>query len=319
MTVPDSSDMSRALLVLCGPTAVGKTRLALDLAERFDGEIISADSRQVYRLMDIGTAKPTVEEQQRVRHHLLDVVWPDEDFHVARFMALADQAVQDIRGRGKLPILAGGTGLYIRALTEGLLDAPGADPELRMALHERAQRQGTAVLHGELADIDPDSAARLHPNDLVRVIRALEVFQQSGRPLSEMQQEHGFRNQRYHTLKVGLICDREALYQRIDRRAALMFEHGLMDEAEQICQAGYDPTLKILKTIGYRQAFAVLRGEMSLEQGLDDLKRSTRRYAKQQLTWFRKDKSIIWLESSSDFVTIHKLIENFHVIRQRSG
>jgi len=319
MNVPDTSEMTWVLPVLCGPTAVGKTSLALDLAEHVAGEIISADSRQVYRLMDVGTAKPTVEEQQRVRHHLIDVVWPDEGFHVARFIALADQAVNDIRGRGKLPILVGGTGLYIRALTEGLLDAPGADPVLRKALHERAQREGTSGLHAELAGVDPESAARLHPNDLVRVIRALEVYQQSGRTLSEMQQEHGFKSHRYHTLKIGLTCDREVLYERIDRRAELMFENGLLDEAAQIRQAGYDPTLKILKTIGYRQAFAVLRGELSTEQALDDLKRSTRRYAKQQLTWFRQDKSIIWLESSSDFVTIHKLIENFHVIKKRSG
>jgi len=312
--VPDNSDTRPTLTIICGPTAVGKTELTLALAERFDGEIISADSRQVYRLMDIGTAKPTKDDQQQVRHHLIDVVWPNEAFNAACFIALAEAAMQSIRQRNKRPFLAGGTGLYIKALTEGLLDAPGADPELRKRLHDRAEQEGSQALHTELAKVDPQSAARLHANDLVRIVRALEVFRQSGRPLSALQDEHGFNSGYYRTLKIGLTCARETLYERIDRRAEAMFRQGLIEEADQILQAGYDPELKIFKTIGYRQAFALLRGEISRAEALDDLKRSTRRYAKQQITWFRKDKSIIWLESSSDFVTIHKLIEDFHVI-----
>ena len=312
--MPDNSDTRPTLTIICGPTAVGKTELTLALAERFDGEIISADSRQVYRLMDIGTAKPTKADQQQVRHHLIDVVWPNEAFNAARFIALAEAAMQSIRQRNKRPFLAGGTGLYIKALTEGLLDAPGADPELRKRLHDRAEQEGSQALHTELAKVDPQSAARLHANDLVRIVRALEVFRQSGRPLSALQDEHGFNSGHYRTLKIGLTCARETLYERIDRRAEAMFRQGLIEEAEQILQAGYDPDLKIFKTIGYRQAFALLRGEISRAEALDDLKRSTRRYAKQQITWFRKDKSIIWLESSSDFVTIQKLIEDFHVI-----
>ena len=312
--MPDNTDTRPALTVICGPTAVGKTALTLALAERFDGEIISADSRQVYRLMDIGTAKPTRDEQLLVRHHLIDVVWPDEEFNAARYIALAEAAMQSIRQRNKRPFLAGGTGLYIKALTEGLLDAPGADPDLRKRLHGRAEQEGSGALHAELARVDPESAARLHPNDLVRIVRALEVFCQSGRTLSTLQDEHGFKSGLYRTLKIGLSCARETLYERIDRRSEAMFRQGLLEEAEQILQAGYDPELKIFKTIGYRQAFALLRGEMSRAEAVDDLKRSTKRYAKQQITWFRKDKSIIWLESSSDFVTIHKLIEDFHVI-----
>jgi len=306
--------MRPALTVICGPTAVGKTELALALAESFDGEIISADSRQVYRLMDIGTAKPTLKEQQRVRHHLIDVVWPNQEFHAARFITLAEAALLDIHHRNKQPFLVGGTGLYIRALTEGLLNAPGADPDLRKRLHARAEHEGSEVLHAELAAIDPESAARLHPNDLIRIVRALEVFHQSGRPLSQLQNEHGFNTEHYRTLKIGLTCEREILYDRIDRRSEAMFQKGLLEEAEQILQAGYDPGLKIFRTIGYRQAFAFLRGEITRDEAVEDLKRCTRRYAKQQVTWFRKDKSIIWLESSSDFVTIQKLIENFHAI-----
>jgi tRNA dimethylallyltransferase len=312
--VPDHPDKRPTLTVICGPTAVGKTELALALAERCDGEIVSADSRQVYRLMDIGTAKPTHDQQQQVRHHLIDVVWPDEEFHAARYVELAEAAVQGIRLQGKHPVLVGGTGLYIKALTDGLLDAPGADPELRKRLHAQAKGEGSDALHAELAKVDPESAARLHPNDLVRVVRALEVFHQTGKPLSRLQDEHGFRTGGYRTLKIGLNCERETLYERIDQRSEAMFRQGLLEEAEHLLRAGYDPDLKIFRTIGYRQAFAVLRGEMPRAEALDDLKRSTRRYAKQQITWFRKDKSIIWLESSGDFDTIHKLFENFHVI-----
>jgi len=306
--------MRPALTVICGPTAVGKTELALALAEFFNGEIISADSRQVYRLMDIGTAKPSPEEQQRVRHHLIDEVWPNEGFHAARYVTLAGAAIQETLRYNKRPFLVGGTGLYIKALTEGLLDAPGADPQLRKRLHDRAEQEGSEILHAELARLDPDSATRLHPNDLIRIVRALEVFHQSGRPLSELQNEHRFNADHYRTLKIGLTCNREILYDRIDRRSEAMFQNGLLEEAEKILQAGYDPGLKIFRTIGYRQAFALLRDEITPEEAVEDLKRSTRRYAKQQITWFRKDKSIIWLESSSDFVTIQKLIENFHAI-----
>lgn len=302
------------IVVICGPTAVGKTALALDLAEYYNGEIVSADSRQIYREMDIGTAKPTASEQMRVRHHLIDVVRPDEEFHAARYVELAEAAIDDIVSRGKRVFLVGGTGLYIKALTEGLLDAPGADTELRQALHARAEREGSAVLHAELAQVDPASAERLHPNDLIRIVRALEVYAQSGKALSELQRQHGFRTEHYQTLKLGLDCERDILYERIDKRSEQMFTSGLLEEAEQLLQTGYSPDLKILRTIGYKQAFAYLRNEMTREEALEDLKRATRRYAKQQLTWFRKDKSIIWLETCDDFDTIHKLIENFYVI-----
>jgi len=308
------ADNQPSLLVICGPTAVGKTALALELAEYFDGEIISADSRQVFRSMDIGTAKPTSEEQQRVKHHLIDVVWPDEKFHAARFVSLAEEAISDICRRNKRPFLVGGTGLYIRALTEGLLQAPSADMELRRHLHARAEKEGSATLHKELSRVDPVSAGRLHPNDLIRIVRALEVYEQSGRMLSTLQDEHGFSSKPYRTLKIGPSLERDELYRRIDQRAEVMFDQGLLAEAEALLQAGYDPDLKILRTIGYKQVFALLRKKMTREEAIDDLKRSTRRYAKQQLTWFRKDKSIIWLESSGDFVTIRKLIEEFYDI-----
>jgi tRNA dimethylallyltransferase len=307
-------DKRPALTVICGATGVGKTALALKLAEYFNGEIISADSRQVYRLLDIGTAKPSKAELQRVRHHLIDVAWPNEEFHAARFVNLAETAVSEICQRNRRVFLVGGTGLYIRALTEGLLQAPSADPGLRQHLHDRADKEGSPSLHEDLARVDPDSAARLHPNDLIRIVRALEVYEHSGSTLSALQDEHGFSSQPFRVLKICLNLAREELYRRIDLRAEVMFNQGLLEEAESLLQAGYDPALKSLRTIGYSQAFALLRQEMSRDEAVNDLKQSTRRYAKQQLTWFRKDKSIIWLESSDDFVTIHKLIEEFYGI-----
>jgi tRNA dimethylallyltransferase len=312
--VPTVVDNRPALVVICGPTAVGKTALALNLAEYFNAEIISADSRQLYRLMDIGTAKPIAEELQRVRHHLIDVAWPDEDFHAARFVSLAEEAVADIHRRSKRAFLVGGTGLYLRALTEGLLQAPSANPKLRQRLHSRAEAEGSASLHEALARVDPDSAARLHPNDLIRIVRALEVFEHSGSMLSALQDKHGFNSKPYRTVKICLNMPRDVLYRRIDQRAEVMFTQGLLEEAETLLGAGYDPSLKALRTIGYRQAFALLRKEMARDEAIDDLKQATRRYAKQQLTWFRKDKSMIWLESSDDFVTIRKLIDKFYGI-----
>ena len=301
------------LPIICGPTAVGKTSLALSLADVFNMEIVSADSRQVYRLMDIGTAKPTSAERQRVRHHLVDIVWPDEDFNASQFAVLASTAIGEILESNRLPLLVGGTGLYIRALTEGLLRAPGADPAIRRRLKQTAADEGHDVLHQKLAEVDPTAAERLHPNDLVRVIRALEVYEQTGRPLSDFQQAHGFGDQPFRTLKIGLAADREILYQRIDARSVRMFEEGLLHEVESILKAGYRETLKSLQTIGYRQALLVLQGKLSLPDALNDLQRATRRYAKQQLTWLRQDKSINWVDSSADFDTIRKFFDDFYM------
>lgn len=300
------------LPIICGPTASGKTELALKLAEQFPVEIVSADSRQVYRMMDIGTAKPSRAEQNMVRHHLIDIVWPDENINAALFADLARNAIEDIGKRQCLPLLVGGTGLYIRALTEGLLHAPGADPVVRKRLSLWADQCGNEVLHQHLSAVDPITAARLHPNDRVRIIRALEVYEQTGRPLSELQERHRFADRPYRLLKVGLTCLREDLDRRIEVRAGKMFEAGLLDETEQLLKAGYGDNLKSLRTIGYRQAVQVLRGHSSYDEALLDLQRSTRRYARQQLTWLRQDNTIKWVDSSVDFDTIRKLIEDFY-------
>lgn len=300
------------LPIICGPTAVGKTDLAIRLSEFFPFEVVSADSRQVYRLMDIGTAKPSAAEQSQLKHHLIDVVWPDEEYNASLFAEQARQAIRTIINRGRRPLLVGGTGLYIRALTEGLIQAPGADPEVRSRLNRWAEEAGSVPLHQRLQEVDPQAAGRLHPNDRVRIVRALEVYEQTGRPLSEFQAEHQFADRPYHTLKVGLVAERDLLYRRIDERAELMFASGLLEETEQLLSAGYDPELKSLRTIGYRQAIQFLVGKCSREDALEDLQRATRRYARQQITWLKQDKSIKWVDSCADFDKIQKFIADFY-------
>jgi tRNA dimethylallyltransferase len=300
------------LVVLCGPTAVGKTALVVELSRSFPVEAVSADSRQVYRLMDVGTAKPTAEEQALVPHHLIDVVWPDEAFDAARYATLAGAAIDAIRGRGRLPVVVGGTGLYLRALTGGLVELPRPDPALRAALQRQVQDEGSAALHRRLAAIDPPTAAALHGNDAFRIVRALEVYEQTGRPLSAWQRDHGFRDRRHRLLKIGLTTGRAELYRRIDERAAAMFATGLVEETAALLATGYSPQLKALQTIGYREAVRLLQGHGTMPEALADVQQATRRYAKRQLTWFRADQEIIWVDSLNDFGKIKKLIEQFH-------
>jgi tRNA dimethylallyltransferase len=300
------------LIVICGPTAAGKTALALTLAEHYPVEVVSADSRQLYRLMDIGTAKPSAAEQAAVPHHLLDVAWPDEPFDAARFARLASTAITEIYARGRVPLLVGGTGLYIRALTEGLADIPPADLQLRTELQTEGERGGAAALYRRLVTVDPTAAATLHPNDLVRIVRALEVFTLTGQPISSWQRDHGFRTSRYRLLKLGLNLERTALYARIDQRASAMFASGLLEETRTLLAYGYSAQLKSLQTIGYREAVRLLNGACSLSEALIDLQQATRRYAKRQLTWFRADPQMIWVDSLRESDRIRTLIDQFH-------
>jgi tRNA dimethylallyltransferase len=299
------------LVVVTGPTASGKTALAVQIARRFPCEVISADSRQVYRYMDIGTAKATAEEQREVRHHLIDVVDPDEKFSVADFSEQAHARIKEIHQRGHLPLVVGGTGLYIRALTEGLLDLPGEDEALRQQLLAKEQQMGVGTLHRQLTQCDPELAQRLHPNDQTRIVRALEVFRLTGTPLSRWQTEHGFREQPYRVLKFAMAMDRALLYERINQRSVLMMDQGLLVETQQLLDRGYDPQLKSMRTIGYHQAVRYLQQELTREEAIADLQQETRRYAKRQLTWFRNDKSIIWVDYDSRFDSILAWIEDF--------
>lgn len=300
------------LLILCGPTAAGKTALALELARQFPLEIISADSRQVYRGMDIGTAKATAAEQASVRHHLLDVVDPDQEFSVAQFASLAHAALADILDRQRRPALVGGTGLYIRILTEGLVDAPGADPDLRQELLARERSEGPGSLYRLLQARDPETARRLFPRDVVRIVRALEVAQLTGQPLSALQRRHGFSDRPYRTLKLAVALEREELYRRIDRRVEAMFAAGLLEETRLLLARGYCPDSNALRTIGYRESVACLRGEATVDETIAAIQLATRRYAKRQLTWLRGDKSIIWVDYSRESARILSLIENFY-------
>ena len=274
------------LVTICGPTASGKTALAVELAEKLDAEIVSADSQQCYRGLDAGTAKPSPEERSRARHHLLDVADPEEQLDAARFVRLADAAVADISARGKRVIVAGGTGLWIRALLRGLLDAPGASPELRAALREDFERLGVPALHARLAEVDPGAAARILPNDRVRIERALEVHALSGRPLSELQREHRFAQARYEALLWFLDPPREILRQRIEARTRRMFADGsLRRETEWLLSRGASKALKI---IGYEEMAEALRtGNFAAAE--ERTKARTRQYAKRQRTWFARD------------------------------
>jgi tRNA dimethylallyltransferase len=298
--------MIRKILVICGPTASGKSELALRLAEQLDAEIVNADSIQVYRGMDVGTAKPSVEELARISHHLIDIADPDQPFSAADFAAAADTAISDISSRGKRTIVVGGTGLYIRALLKGLVDSPGGADQFRQALHEEAILTGNQSLLERLRRVDPELAAQLHPNNLVRIIRALEVHHLTGIPLSQYQQAHGFSEERYHSLQIGIRVERNTLYTRIDSRMDRMLDKGLLDEVRGLLAAGYDTVLKPMRSIGYKEAVAYLNGEFSLDEARRLIKRNTRHYAKRQLTWFNADRDILWLEYPEKFDTISK-------------
>ncbi len=300
------------LVVLCGATGSGKTGLAVRLAETWPVEVISADSRQVYRGMDIGTAKATAEEQRRVPHHLIDVADPHQDFSAADFAALGRDAIAAIAGRQRRPLVVGGTGLYLRALVEGLLDAPRAAPEIRDRLHAFAAEQGVDALWQRLRAVDAGAAAAIHPNNVVRVVRALEVFELTGEPISALQKRHGFADRPYRTLKIGVMPPRAELFARIDRRVEAMVAEGLFEEVRRLLAQGLSPQAKAMKTLGYRETVAYLQGRTRRVEAIEQIKLHTRQYAKRQLTWFRKDPEIIWVDSLREFATIHGLIDDFY-------
>ena len=297
--------MEAKLLCLLGPTAVGKTEIAIQLAQCLNAEIISVDSRQIYRQMDIGTAKPTPEEQRAARHHLIDCVDISQPFSVADYQSLADTAIADIQNRGKQVLLVGGAGLYFRAIVDGLFEGPGADPSLRKRLETEAAQLGVNVLHERLRACDPESADRIHPNNLVRVIRALEVYELTGTPMSEHQQQWHPEKQRYPFIAFGLTMPRMLLYRRIEQRVDVMLANGLIAEVESLLAEGYARDTVALQSFGYRELIAYLDGGCTYMEAVSQLKQNTRRFAKRQLTWFRKDKRIAWLdrESTPDIVT----------------
>jgi tRNA dimethylallyltransferase len=293
--LPAPSGGRQVVLALVGPTATGKTALSLALSTFFPLEVVSADSRMVYRWMDIGTAKPAPEERAGVPHHLIDVVDPDEEYSVAVYQQQALAAIARIHRRKQVPVLAGGTGLYVRAVCDGLqIPAVPPDPAYRNQLEKRAAREGWEALQAELAVVDPESARRIEPRNVRRVIRALEVFQATGRPFSEWQRRQPVP---FDTLFVGLDLPRDLLYERIDRRAAEQVEAGLIDEVRALLARGYDSSMPAMTGFGYREMTQYLHGEIDRETALQKYQQATRHYARRQATWFRPDSRIHWLDA----------------------
>lgn len=275
-----------------GPTGVGKTAIALALARAFSGEIVNADSMQFYRHMDIGTSKPTLQEQAGIPHHLFSIVNPDEQFNAARFMTEARRVIADIAGRSKVPFVVGGTGLYVRALTQGLSNAPPADEALR----ERLRSLGKEELFARLQQVDPAAATAVSPNDMVRLVRALEVYELTGATITQHSRRHCFQDRPYDCLKLCLTRNRQELYSLIGRRVELMIRQGLVREVQTLFALGYGAELRPLCSIGYKQIGLYLSGSIPLAEAVYRIQRETRHFAKRQLTWLRRDPENIWIE-----------------------
>lgn len=283
----------KKILVLVGPTCSGKTHLSIHIGKLLDGEIISADSRQVYRFMDIGTAKPSKAQLETVPHHFIDILDPDQEYNAGRFGAEARKTVSEILSRKRVPIVVGGSGLYVEALIDGFFNGPPADPEFREIHYARYKSEGGEVLLNELRKIDPVAALKMLPSNSRRIVRALEVFHTTGRPISEHQSTNDPIGM--ESLFIGLEWDRKILYERINRRVDLMLESGLVEEVKQVEKRGFMRTMNALQTVGYKEVFQYLYGEMTYDQMDEWTKRNSRRYAKRQLTWFRPDKRIQWI------------------------
>jgi tRNA dimethylallyltransferase len=296
------------LVVLLGPTASGKTALSLAVAERFDGEIVSCDSVAVYRGMEIGTAKPTLAERARVPHYLIDIYTPDEHSTAGDYARKARAAIRDISARGRLPIVTGGTGLYLRALLDGLFAGPQRSHELRSRLERSRVRHGAAWLHHVLARLDPASSQRIHANDTPKLIRAIEVSLETRRPLSEAWKAGRDPLTGFRILRIGLDPERKALYARINERAARMFDEGLLEETRNLA-ATYGESPRAFDSLGYKQARAVLRGEISRDEAIASAQQGHRNYAKRQLTWFRREPEVHWLKGFGDSAEIKAEVE----------
>lgn len=292
--------MKDFLYFLVGPTASGKSEVGVEAARRLGAEILSLDSMQVYRGMDIGTAKVPPERRRGVAHHLIDLLPPSASFSVAQYRREADRAVFEIRGRGKKPLFVGGTSLYLKVLTCGLFEGASMDPELRRSLHERAEREGNAALHRELAAVDPAAAARIHPNDRKRVVRALEVFRMTGSRISDLQQEWGPAAAEPTQRVVGLRLPREVLHRRIQERVEEMFARGLVEEVQGILRTGgFGPQAS--QALGYREILEHLQGGLALEQTMERIVKKTRAFARRQMTWLRSFPEIRWVDLEGDY------------------
>lgn len=286
------------LIVITGPTASGKTALSVRLAKELGAEIVNADSMQIYKYMDIGTAKPTVEEREGVPHHLIDIVNPDELFSVARYCECAKSAIDDIHSRGKTAVMVGGTGLYVDSLVNNIqFSETEPDEEYRQLLETEAQERGNECIYEKLKAIDPESAAKIAVQDTKRIIRALEVYHVTGKTITWHNEQSRSMPSPYNTTMFAISMDRDALYDKINRRVDVMLELGLVDEVKKILEMGVDEKATSMQAIGYKEIVGYLKGEISLEKAADDIKQGSRRYAKRQLTWFRRNSNINWIEN----------------------
>lgn len=310
------------LLVILGPTGVGKTDISIDVAKKLKGEIISCDSMQIYKYMDIGTAKIMPEEMDNISHYLIDIVYPDNEFTVHDFKIRAEKHIMDINNRGHLPIIVGGTGLYLNSIVYEL-KFTNVEPneELRQKYNQVANKYGNEYLHEKLVKVDPISAERININDRKRIIRALEIFNETGRAMSYYNKDFRKESDKYNITMVGLTMDRHILYSRINDRVDKMFNKGLIGEVKKLLDMGYSKDLVSMKAIGYKEIIPYLEGDISLKESKELLKRNTRRYAKRQLTWFRRDKRIKWIDvkqfdstkSAGEFISTYvetKLLNN---------
>ncbi len=295
--------------ILVGPTAVGKTSISVAVAKAMNCEIISADSAQVYKYMDVGTAKIKPEEMQDIKHYMIDEVYPDENFSVAEFRERAETYIKEISAKNKLPLIAGGTGLYINSLLNNLDFTPAvSDEAFRNEMQQQAEEKGNEYVHGLLEPIDPTSYSKLHPNDVRRVIRALEVYKYTGKPISYFQEESKKIPPRYNYSYLGLTMDRQKLYDRIDKRVDIMMQQGLIDEVKKLLDMGYTKDLVSMQALGYKEIINYLEGEYTLEEAVTIIKRDSRHYAKRQLTWFRRDERIEWV-NLDDYTSLEAVTE----------
>ncbi|MDO4599259.1 MAG: tRNA (adenosine(37)-N6)-dimethylallyltransferase MiaA [[Ruminococcus] gnavus] len=302
--------MKKPLIILTGPTAVGKTAASIGLAQAIGGEIISADSMQVYRHMDIGSAKIRPEEMQGVPHHLIDVLEPEEAFHVVRFQQMAKEAMEGIYERGRIPIVVGGTGFYIQALLYDIAFGENEeDLSYRKELEELAKKEGAETLHAMLAQVDEKAALEIHANNVKRVIRALEFYHQTGQKISEHNEEERKKESAYNSAYFVLNDERSHLYDRINRRVDLMFEAGLVEEVRALKNRGYTRDMVSMQGLGYKEIFSCLDGECTLEEAKEIIKRDTRHFAKRQITWFKRERDVIWIEKQMYGYKEEKILE----------
>jgi tRNA dimethylallyltransferase len=303
------------LVVILGPTAVGKSRVAVEVAKHLQNEIVTADSRQVYRRMDVGTDKPPAAARQGITHHLIDLIDPDEPFNAGLFRRHASAAIAGLYQRRTLPLVVGGTGLYVRILLQGICDAPPSDPKVRAQLLEEAREHGYDSLYTRLVHVDPVTAAKLHPHDVAKIIRALEVHHLSGLSMSSFQGRHAFSERPFSPLVIGLNREREHLYRRIEERIDWQLANGLVEETEELLKRGFRRDSPAMKGLGYRQVAAYLAGECEQQEMVRQFKRDTRRFAKRQMTWFRREADVTWLtikESEPLEETVMRVLRLIH-------